>query len=102
MNQKFNTGQIISTNSISELSHQFPKFSEFISDSMRKHITGDWGDLEPEDKKSNDNALDEEYPDRILSCYNLPEQIPGVFDNKVYIITEHDRSVTTILFPSEY
>ena len=58
-------------------------------------------DLDEEDKQSNDEALNEDFPEQILSVYNF-EQLPGVSDDKIYIITEHDRSVTTILFPSEY
>ena len=98
---KFNTGQIVSTNSISEVLQKNPEFASFVSESMRKHISGDWGDIDPEDKKSNDDGLDEENPDRILSEYNF-QQLPGVRDTKIRIVTEWDRSVTTILFPSEY
>jgi hypothetical protein len=63
--------------------------SSFIS----LHVRGDWGDLEEEDKTRNQEALTE--GSRIFSAYN-------VGDGKVWIITEADRSSTTVLLPEEY
>ena len=60
-----------------------------------KHINGDWGDLCKEDKALNDSAL-ANGNDRILSSYTNENDV------KIWIITEWDRSVTTILFPEEY
>lgn len=59
-----------------------------------RHVTGDWGDLDAEDKAANDRALAED--SRILSAYVLPDS------TKVWIITEADRSSTCVLLPSEY
>lgn len=61
---------------------------------LERHITGDWGDLPEADKQENDVSLDLRL--RILSAYTLPDQ------TKVWIITEADRSATTILLPDEY
>ncbi len=58
-----------------------------------RHGAGDWGDLDPEDKQANDAAVIN--GDRILSAYQVGE-------HKFWIITEADRSVTTVLLPSEY
>jgi hypothetical protein len=58
-----------------------------------RHQCGDWGDLETEDKRANDQAL--KHGSRLLSAYLL-----GTV--KLWVITESDRSVTTILLPSEY
>lgn len=55
---------------------------------------GDWGDLDEEDRKENDLSVEEGF--RILSAYEL------YTGEKVWIITEADRSSTTILLPSEY
>jgi len=63
-------------------------------DLIFRHVTGDWGDLDEEDKKENELSLKQGY--RILSVYKLPT------GKKVWIITEVDRSSTTILLPSEY
>jgi hypothetical protein len=59
-----------------------------------RHVTGDWGDLEDEDKKENELSVKQGF--RILSAYNLDTDV------KVWVITEWDRSVTTILLPEEY
>ena len=61
---------------------------------LQRHATGDWGDLCTEDTQANNDAL--QYGDRLLSSYVLSESC------KVWVITEWDRSVTTILLPSEY
>ena len=59
-----------------------------------RHVTGDWGDLEDEDKEENELSVREGF--RILSAYNLETGV------KVWVITEWDRSVTTLLLPEEY
>ncbi len=61
---------------------------------LTRHVTGDWGDLDDEDKQLNDQALTGE--DRIFSAYILPT------GQKVWVITEWDRSATTFLLPDEY
>lgn len=60
---------------------------------VRRHLRGDWGDLSNEDKKANDDALRD--GSRILSAYAFPQ-------GTVWIITEWDRSATTVLLSSEY
>ena len=59
-----------------------------------RHLNGDWGDLDQEDKLANERALRD--GERILSAYNLPS------GERIWIITEWDRSATTILLPEEY
>lgn len=61
---------------------------------IKRHAFGDWGDLDEHDKKQNQIAIRKGF--RILSSYPLPK------GGKVWVITEADRSVTTILLPSEY
>ena len=65
-----------------------------------QHQTGDWGLICDEDKKLNDEAVafegDEDQQQRVLSCYKTAK------NEKIWVITEWDRSVTTILLPSEY
>ena len=61
---------------------------------LQRHMQGDRGILDDEDKALNDQAVLE--GDRILSSYQLPD------GQKVWIITEWDRSATTFLLPSEY
>jgi hypothetical protein len=61
---------------------------------LERHQSGDWGDLCPEDRKVNADAL--RCGARLLSSYELP------LGEKIWIITEADRSHTTILLPMEY
>jgi hypothetical protein len=60
---------------------------------LARHATGDWGELCAFDRQQNELALHEGY--RVLSSYQLGE-------GRIWIITEADRSVTTILLPEEY
>jgi hypothetical protein len=62
-------------------------------DYLARHATGDWGDLCAFDRRQNEIALRDGY--RVLSSYEVPT-------GRVWIITEADRSVTTILLPEEY
>lgn len=64
------------------------------ADLLRRHLCGDWGDLDPEDWAANDRAWKQD-DGRILSSYVVP-------GGKVWVITEWDRSVTTLLLPEEY
>jgi hypothetical protein len=91
---KFELGEVVATASIAERMDSFPSFSLFVYNSLTRHIKGDWGELCQEDKDANDSAVIE--GDRIVSSYNYSDNV------KIWIITEWDRSVTTILYPSEY
>jgi hypothetical protein len=62
-------------------------------DYLARHATGDWGDLCDFDRRQNEIALRDGY--RVLSSYDVQQ-------GRVWIITEADRSVTTILLPEEY
>jgi hypothetical protein len=64
---------------------------------LSRHVSGDWGDIGPEDWKMNDRDLRE--GERLFSVYEL-DGARG--SRRVYVITEWDRSVTTILLPEEY
>lgn len=61
---------------------------------IARHSRGDWGDVPTEDAQSNADALIS--GDRLLSSYTLANGL------KIWLITEADRSTTTILLPSEY
>lgn len=60
-----------------------------------RHLSADWGDLDEHDWQQNDAAL-ASGEDRLFSSYQVTP------DLKLWIITEWDRSVTTLLLPSEY
>ena len=61
---------------------------------LDRHVGGDWGDLEDDDKKENELSVVEGF--RIFSAYKLNTGV------KVWVITESDRSATTFLLPDEY
>ena len=62
---------------------------------LDRHVAGDWGDVPPEDARENERSL--KYGFRIVSSY--PVGGPG---ERVWIITEADRSSTCLLLPTEY
>jgi hypothetical protein len=64
------------------------------SELLARHVSGDWGDLDDEDKAENDLSVKKGF--RILSVYEMGTGA------KVWVITEWGRSATTILLPSEY
>ena len=65
---------------------------------LARHEQGDWGDLDAFDKRQNETAVKEDL--RILSAYTTP--ISSDETVKIWIITEADRSTTTVLLPDEY
>ena len=64
-----------------------------IQRALRRHAGGDWGDLDPEDARANADAL--QHGARLLSAYKTESGVA------FWIITEADRSATTVLLPSE-
>ena len=64
---------------------------------LSRHVSGDWGEVPPEDARENEFSIREGF--RILSSYTLGDSGAGA---KVWIITEADRSSTCLLLPSEY
>jgi len=94
INPTFPTGRLVSTRGVFDLASENEDFARFIQDSLSRHVKGDWGNLDEEDKKENELSLKEGF--RLLSAY----EAPGM--PKIWIITEADRSATTILFPDEY
>jgi hypothetical protein len=88
---KFGLGQIVGTpGAVSAFERTGQNPLEFIA----RHWTGDWGDLEQEDKEENEFSVARGL--RILSAYNLSD------GTRVWVITEADRSATTVLLPEEY
>lgn len=86
-------GQVVTTPAVSELMLDPPIRYHEVMDCLIRHSIGDWGLVPDEDKVLNDLAV--ENGDRVLSAYD-------VGDTRIWIITEADRSVTTVLLPDEY
>ncbi|EHH1077101.1 type I restriction endonuclease subunit M [Vibrio parahaemolyticus] len=87
----FDFGQVVLTRGIAELMAGIPHV--MLIPYLMRHAIGDWGDVCVEDKIANDEATHN--GQRVLSSYQFCGQ-------KIWIITEWDRSATTILFPHEY
>ena len=88
---KFSLGQIVATPAalaLLEEHHVSPL------DLLARHVSGDWGELPSEDAALNDASL--KTNGRLLSSY------PIAPNTKVWVITEWDRSVTTVLRPEDY
>ena len=97
----FKLGQICWTHGINERIIEDENFTKFVLDSLKRHATGDWGDIGLEDWQENEIALNQTL--RLFSVYINPKNNSDDKDNEsIWIITEADRSVTTILFPEEY
>lgn len=71
-------------------------------DLITRHVNGDWGEVCPDDAQANEDAL--RTGARLLSSYALqqPEGSDLSASVKIWVITEADRSVTTLLLPEEY
>ncbi len=65
-----------------------------MQDALNRHANCDWGQLDEHDRAENDRAL--QNGTRVLSAYDSQN------GTRFWVITEHDRSVTTILLPQEY
>lgn len=93
---KFGIGKLYMTRGVYEKVNADLDFQNFVNSSFTRFAACDWGDMCDEDKALNDEAV--KYNDgRIHGAY-LSENL----NIKIWIITEADRSATTILFPSEY
>jgi hypothetical protein len=86
----FSAGQIVATPgalALLEQANQSPL------DFLSRHLRGDWGDLCPDDKTENELSL--KYAFRLMSSYRVTDT------ERLWIVTEADRSVTTLLLPAE-
>ena len=91
MNPKFDLGRVVATpGALEALSYAQQPPILF----LRRHVSGDWGIVDDHDKQENDDAL--KVGNRILSAYILKSGV------KIWIITEADRSATTVLLPEDY
>ena len=88
---RFELGRMVATpGAIEALAEAGQDAIEFIY----RHSRGDWGDLSEEDQRENEFSVNREL--RIFSAYHTAK------GEKLWIITEADRSATTVLLPSEY
>lgn len=87
----FDLGQLVATpGALAALEKAGQNAMEFLS----RHVSGDWGDLPKEDRDENRLSLEKDF--RLLSSYRTTA------GDKLWVITEADRSITTLLLPEEY
>jgi hypothetical protein len=86
---RFSPGQVVAT---PEVLNVIPRWE--IMRALARHLRGDWGDCSSADSKQNDVALC--CGERLFSVYHATNE------TKFWIITEADRSATTVLLPEEY
>ena len=88
---KFGLGKVVATpGALEALESAGQAPAEFLA----RHAAGDWGEVSDQDKQANDDSLTTGA--RLLSAYRTS------LDERLWIITEADRSSTCILLPSEY
>ncbi len=92
----FKLGKLLMTMSIARKISQSMNFGRFVQASLDRYISNDWGVMDDSDKALNDEAV-KSGDLRIRGAYICP-----VTKEKIWIITEADRSITTILLTSEY
>jgi hypothetical protein len=85
---KFPLGQMVITSNAASILD-----TAVVNEGLRRHAAGDWGDLPPEDAAQNEFGL--KHGERLFSAY-------GKGEKRFWIITERDRSVTTVLMPEDY
>jgi hypothetical protein len=94
---RFELGQIIATpGALAACSNVF------MQRCLARHVTGDWGHVGSQDALQNEAALSEAWP--IMSAYGIDPTKPckSFGENRLWIVTEADRSATTLLLPDEY
>lgn len=91
MQPKFSLGRLVATpGALQALQEAGQSPAVF----LERHVEGNWGDVNAEDKRANDQAL--LHGERLLSAYRTLKDV------RIWIITEADRSSTCILLPEEY
>lgn len=91
---RFVTGKLTWTRGINNMVADDVTFAKEVLSCIRRYKMQDWGDMCDEDKQMNNDAV-KYHNNRIFASYNTSK-------GKIYIITEYDRSYTTVLFANEY
>lgn len=94
--EDWDLGQVVITRALDSAINENPEAQREIAEAFNRYKMYDWGDSESYDQEANDRAILNK-DERILASYTLKS-----IDRKIWIITEWDRSVTTLLFPEDY
>lgn len=90
---KFDLGSIVATPGVLNLLSQHARSPD---EFLVRHANGDWGELDASDASLQRAIIEGRAEGRLMSVYTMLDH------TRIWIITEHDRSVTTILLPEEY
>ncbi len=90
---RFQLGKLVMTSGIQSIINEEPSYQYELINYLNRYLNEDWGDLCDSDKQMNEDAIINN--ERILASYTTT-------GGNIYIITERDRSYTTILLRSEY
>jgi len=98
-------GVVLVSRTLNADAERFRILRRFCAQALVRHAQGDWGDVCEQDRQTNEWAL--AHGARLVSVYKFPAQLPGadmqaLASDRVWIITERDRSATTLLYPSDY
>ena len=88
-------GQLGMTRGLAEAIQGDKELSQEVHLAIQRYLQCDWGNLGEDDKEMNNRAVEDPGSDRILARYTTKE-------GDIYIITEHDRSSTMVMFCNEY
>lgn len=92
--RKFKLGQVVVTKTINDIIADNERFAKDVTVALQRYRNCDWGEMDEEDLKSNNIAV-ETGEDRVFAAYQTSK-------GKIWVITEWERSYTTVLFPDEY
>jgi len=90
----FRCGKFLLTGGVGEVSRTDKQFKDFVMKSLKRHTSGDWGEITQEDAESNLNAL--------KHCFELKSVYTYNCKTKIWIITRASRFATVVLFLSEF
>ena len=88
---KFSLGQVVATPGALRAMEEAGQSASYF---LERHVRGDWGTVDADDARANDEALVQ--GERLLSAYTTLRK------TKLWVITEADRSSTCLLLPEEY
>lgn len=98
MTSKIELGKVVATEKVMDSMLADPENSALYHGMLRRHGVGDWGDLTTADIDRNNESL-EHGSGRLISSFKLPARCP---EDRLLIVTDVDRAMTTLRFPSEY
>lgn len=95
---------IVTTAGVADWAAESEHRTAWLAHSLSRHLAGDWGNLDVDDRRANDHAV-RNRDGRLLSSYDVPAWLAAGNDTALWIITDdldNPDTATTLLWPSEY